>query len=198
MSQRHGVTAVVALFGVAASFVSIAADLPPLVFFEAEPWDTMGFVFVSPGRESGIDVVQMRLTDDLGNPIPDIEIVVDISGCFDLCVDPVDPGLTGVTDANGELTLDPQVGGCEDCTVIVRGNGVTVGVYGSVHSTDWNGNAASGRVGPGDLAFFAGAFLVTQDACADYTGDDAVGPSDLAVFSASFRGADSNSEECLR
>jgi hypothetical protein len=55
-----------------------------------------------------------------------------------------------------------------------------------VVSTDWDGLASDGAVNALDLTFFAGAFVATQDPCADYDGDGFVGATDLTTFAGSF------------
>ncbi|MBU1701140.1 MAG: hypothetical protein KJ927_08495 [Candidatus Eisenbacteria bacterium] len=58
-------------------------------------------------------------------------------------------------------------GECEECTVIVRANAITVGTYQIIRSTDFNGAVGDGVVNAADLSFFATAFNYTQFACAD-------------------------------
>ena len=183
------------------------ADVPDPDLSDAGVWDVWGQAFVSPGsltdlRASGIDDVTITVRNRDGLPILGADVVIDFAGhgarvdCDGLCLDPVDAQLTGTTDINGEVTLNPRVGGCDDCTVIVRADGVTIAQFDHVSSTDWDGFAGNGQVQGPDLAFFATAFNVTQDACADYNGDGSVGGPDFSFFATSFNLADQNPNGC--
>jgi hypothetical protein len=168
---------------------------PPIM--DISPWDAFGQAFVSPGTGS-VDELTVRIVEydcDPG-PFPNIDIEIDVTGCSGLCINPGDDGLTGVTDEASTAVLNPQVGGCADCSVVVRGNGVTLAVYERVVSTDWDGTEADGVVDARDFAFFATAFRVTQAPCADYNGDDVVGATDFAVFAEAFKSADANDGGC--
>jgi hypothetical protein len=160
-----------------------------------EPWDTNGCVFMTPGSQSDVDNVTIVVRNGDGDPIPGATVAVDVSNC-NLCVC-VPDGLTGTTDAAGTVSLNPRVGGCDECTVIVRADGVTFRVYTppgpglpTVRSTDWDGSNCESAVTGLDFGFFAGAFKQTQASCADYTGDGAVSGVDFSLFAASFSMAD--------
>lgn len=161
------------------------------------PWDVYGHAFMTPGPGAGLGEVEIFVCDPFDNePVEGADVVIDLFDCDQLCINPGEDGLTGISDANGIVRLKPQVGGCEDCLVVVRANGVTIGVYESVRSTDWDGEEADGIVGVPDFAFFATAFRVTQNVCADYNGDGAVNGTDFAMFATSFRRIDVNPGGC--
>jgi hypothetical protein len=172
------------------------ADVPDPATSSVEPWDTWGQALVIPGSTISNDDVTVTVHNSQDQPIVGATVEIDLSGCTGLCIDPVDAGLTGTTDGSGVATLNPVVGGCEDCTITVRANGVTIRQYTHVSSPDWDGGVADGNVGVGDLAFFGAAFNQTQDACGDYDGDGAVGVTDLPVFGAAFNGGASNPNGC--
>jgi hypothetical protein len=89
-----------------------------------------------------------------------------------------------------------MAGGCEDCDVIVRANGVTIAYYQKVRSPDWDNSAADGIVNVVDFAFFATSFLVSQSACADYNNDGVVSAVDLSLFAPAFLAQDHNPTGC--
>jgi hypothetical protein len=129
-------------------------------------------------------------------PIEGADAEIDLSQCSNLCIDPVEDGLSGITGPDGTVTLNPRVGGCEDCIVLIKASDVVIALYTRVVSTDWDGSRADGKVAGADFAFFATAFKQTQDTCADYNGDGLVSGPDFAIFAASFASGDANQEEC--
>jgi hypothetical protein len=161
-------------------------DIPDPDMCIVDPWDQFFFdqIFVSPGS-SHYDDVHILIRNESGEPIPDIFVTIDLSSCENLCIDyPVD-GLSGTTDVNGLLSLNPRVGGCEPCTIELRAGGVVIRSYSAVSSTDWNGYEADGHVTLGDYAFFATSFA-SGEPCADYNGDGQVSISDFIIFGASY------------
>lgn len=185
----------------------VMAAVPDADNSSVEPWDTYGQAFVAPGGGSplltNVDEVTVTVRNSDGDPISGAEVLIDLgqgSGltdeCPNLCLDPIDPGLTGVTNTSGIAVLNPRVGGCDNCSVLVKADGVTIAFYDSITSTDWDGSAADGAVTGADFAFFAAAFKSTQDPCADYNGDDAVTGTDFAFFASSFKGGDANPNGC--
>jgi hypothetical protein len=177
---------------------AVCADSPDPFKCSCEPWDTYEGVFMTPGSQSDIDEVTIVVCNSEGDPIQGSIVTVDISNCVDLCVCVPDDGLTGTTDAAGAVTLNPRVGGCDECTVILRADGVTIGVYTppgpglpTVRSTDWDGSNCESVVTGSDFGFFAGAFKETQDPCSDYNGDSAVTGIDFSIFAGSFMAGDS-------
>jgi hypothetical protein len=146
-----------------------------------EPWDTYGKAFVSPGDQSGSDTVAVTVYDDFGRPLWNGPVEIDVTDCSNLCVDtPVD-GLRGFTDAAGLVVLDPRVGGCDSCAVLVKANGSTIRKYNRIASPDWDGSWADGRVDFADSSFFYTA-LGSTGPCGDYDGNGTVGLSDLLIF----------------
>jgi len=172
-------------------------DVPDPDASGAPAWDAQG-PFVTPGTQSAVDEVTVLVAIQYGacvDPIAGADVEIDLSDCSNLCVDSPD-GLSGMTDADGLATLNPRAGGCADCQIVIRANGVVIAVYSGVASTDWDGRQADGTVSGPDLSFFAGAFNQSQDACADYNGDDSVSGIDFSMFAESFKGADKNTEIC--
>ena len=175
---------------IAATLASSAlAGVPEPYPVEIEPWNTYGRAFVTPGSQSGTDSVLITVLNADYEPISNAVVDIDLSNCEDLCICNPD-GLTGVTDQDGQVRLNPRVGGSEECPVIVRANAVTIGVYEMITSTDWGSNGCDGVVGAADLAFFGAAFNATQNPRADYNGDGWVGGVDLSMFAASFISGD--------
>lgn len=173
------------------------ADPPCPPVTSVSPWDAYGQAFVSPGAGPADELtVTIQEADCEPGPFPGINIEIDVSQCSGLCVNSGDDGLTGVTDEESTAALNPEVGGCGDCVVVIYGNGVALSVFDRIVSTDWDGTEADGRVDARDFAFFATAFRVTQSACADYTGDGVVGGADFALFAEAFKSADANGEGC--
>lgn len=177
---------------------AVAGGVPEPGNSTVMPWDVYGSAFVTPGNPFEIDLggVIVHVIDSDLQPVPFVDVEIDISDYAGLCIDPVDPDLTAVTDDEGVAILYPQVGGCNDCWVIVRAAGVTGGQYQGIKSTDWNGHEADGKVELQDFTFFTIAFRVTQDSCADYNGDGVVNGTDFAMFAASFRQLDENPNGC--
>lgn len=187
----HGIIVLAISIGVA------TAGIPPVPCSRAMPWDDYGHALVTPGpgSEGGVGEVEVFVCYD-DEPVAGADVAIDLSDCQHLCINPGDAGLAGITDSDGIVILNPQVGGCEDCNVIIRANGITIRTYFGIKSTDWNGDEADGIVGVSDFAFFATAFKVTQDECADYNGDGAVNGTDFALFATSFRRLDENPAGC--
>jgi hypothetical protein len=194
MNRYLALVAVILLF----SSIHASAEVPDPDLSTVQPWDVYEQAFVAPGDGSGsrsnVDEVYIQVLNSNGDAIEGATVVIDLaggggdlrSGCQTLCLDDGDAGLVGVTNEAGMLVLNPRVGGCDECTIIVRANGLTIATYEFINSTDWDGVATDGRVTGADFAFFATAFKSTQDPCGDYNGDGAVTGSDFAVFATSF------------
>ena len=158
-----------------------------------DPWDGYGHALVIPGSASDLDDVTIVVRDASGTPLPNVDVSISLSGCEMLCIDSPDDGLTGTTGGSGEVTLNPRVGGCAICDVVVVADGVEIRSLSRVVSPDWDGVIADGVVTACDSAYFAGA-LGSSDPCADYDGDGVVGVFDLPFLAA--RG-ESNAQTCL-
>jgi hypothetical protein len=169
--------------------------LPDPAQSAVSPWDGYRQAFVSPGIQSGVDALTVMVRDALGNPLPNVSVVVDVSGCDDLCLDGPETGLAGMTDAQGRVTLDPRAGGCDECPVKILADGTLLRSYGRVVSTDWDGAAADGRVDAADAAFLRQR-MGTGDPCADYDGDGQVGAADSTLLVAALD-LDANSQLCV-
>jgi hypothetical protein len=159
-----------------------------------EPWDTFSQAFMCPGTQSGVDEVTIIVASSCGVRLAEAQVEIDVSACNDLCVDSPS-GLSGMTDGNGELTLDPRVGGCEDCTIIVRAAGLVLRNYSRVTSTDWDGNLANGIVEPTDQLFFNNNFNSVHP-CTDYNGSGTADLPDAVRFSQSIMNGDRNVRLC--
>ncbi|MBD3337138.1 MAG: hypothetical protein GF355_16625 [Candidatus Eisenbacteria bacterium] len=146
----------------------VYAPVPDPANCAVDPWDTSDQVFATPGQQSDADLATITVHDSADLPMPGADVELDFSGCPDRCEAEV--GLSGVTNGNGQVTLNPAMGGCDDCTITIRANGYSIRVYNRMTSTDWNGTECDGCVTPGEFAFFGGAFLATFDDCADYNG----------------------------
>lgn len=182
---------------------AVGADVPDDANSTCEPWDTNGCVFVTPGctangNDAGNDAVTVLVRNEFGDPIEGSVVEIDFGDCPNLFICNPD-GLTGTTNVAGMVVMNPQVGGCDMCTVIVRADGVSIctytppdGVDPTVRSTDWDGSAANGQVTGADFGFFAAAFKTTQDECANYNCDEGgVTGTDFAIFAESFKAPDS-------
>jgi hypothetical protein len=167
------------------------ADVPDPQYCSVSPWDSWEQAFVTPGQESNADEITITVHNNADLPIDAADVELDFSGCAARCEGTL--GLSGLTAATGLLTLNPEMGGCEDCTVIVRANGVTIATYSRMVSTDWSGASCDGQCDPIDLSFFAASFNVTGDACADYN-NDGVDPADLSKFANSFNSGDTHND----
>jgi hypothetical protein len=161
-----------------------------------DPSDWTGQVFVSPGTLGSQDWLTVTIRDSSGVPQPGQLIEIDLSDCHLLCIDQPDAGLSAYTDANGVAYLQPSVGGCEECAVRVRANGVIIREYPFINSTDWDGTRADGRVNDDDAAFFQLAYQSTQAPCADYDGDGLVDTQDLVVFTDAYMFGYTNTTLC--
>lgn len=165
------------------------------------PWDWFENAFMAPGTDDGsgspVGEVGVLVKDEDGNIIADAHVVIDLSDCSTLCIDPHDAGLSGMTNDEGEIYLNPAVSGCEDCTVLVKADDLTIRTFHGVTSSDWDGSAADGFVNSADFAFFAAAYKQTQDDCANYDrSHPGVGNLEFAWFAISFKWGDANPNGC--
>ncbi len=147
-----------------------------------EPCDTNNQVLVCPGlQENGLDDITIEIHDQEDQPIKDAWVEIDFGECEKLCDDGAWDEHGGLTDENGVIVIDPLVGGCEDCTVIVRCNCEVIRTFDRVVSPDWNGSWANGRVDEEDGQFFTYALSVNHP-CGDYNGDGLVDTEDGAYL----------------
>ena len=162
------------------------------------PWDDFRQVMVNPGTTSLGSEVFIDVQYDQGYPAEGllVEIVID-AACENLCIDPVDPGLSGYIDAGGMLVLNPSVGGCDDCLVQVYVEGYLVRQYQRIVSNDWDGVRGNGLVDAADFQFFEYVYQGAYDPLADYDGDGDVDADDFQfVYEAQAAGC-ANSEPCI-
>jgi hypothetical protein len=160
-----------------------ACHPPPFV---VQGWDEAGVAAVSPGAAGSFDRIVVTVRDTCTwQGLPDQVIGIDLSACHPLCVDMPDDGLTGTTDASGTVTLNPRVGGCAPCPVVVTANDVVRRTYPRIASADWDGSRPDGTVGGADWTFFQQA-LGTTEPCADYDGSGSVTVLDFAMFNLAF------------
>lgn len=193
------------ILGVCASFVAVSggggarvasAGSPDPALSSVEPWDSFANpqALVIPGAD-GLDTVRVTVLDSQGNPCAGAEVRIVFSGCTNLCIDCPD-GLTGVTDGDGVVILDPRVGGCDDCVIEVTADGLVIGSYTHVSSPDWDGSA-DGLVGLSDTGWFTGAWMGPYDACADYNGDGVMDIDDYAIVYGAFGMGSANTNLCV-
>ncbi len=164
-----------------------------------DPWDIANRVFVSPGTQSGVDQTTITLRDSDNELMPYTYVRVDFGDCYPLCIGGDPPVVEGVTDANGELVLDPEVGGCAECEVRVVADGVVLRTYPRVVSTDWDGEWGDGQVDGSDSEYFQEMLGLGAGDCADYDGDGSVSVEDYIIFTQSYVAGDVNSDVlCIR
>jgi hypothetical protein len=175
---------------------SANAGAPDPAHSTVSRWDTYGLAFVSPGVYSPPAVwqsVTITVLDDTGNPCPGVAVTIDLSDCGNLCIDSPD-GLSGVTNESGVVVLDPRVGGCETCDVVVRADAVVLRTFTKIRSTDWDGSWADGIVNAADSIYLMAHYNTYCVCCADYTGDGRVNLTDYAYFMEIY--GDSNAVTC--
>lgn len=150
-----------------------------------EPWDSFGQAFVSPGGVGSYTDLSIQVRNAAGHHYNNahVEIIIPES-CTGLCIDDPQDQMSGYTNAAGWVDLLPKIGGCADCPIEVRANGITIRTYYRIVSTDWNGFRADGHVTNGDLAFFGAEYAggVGYHPCADYDGDGRTNPFDFGIF----------------
>ncbi|UCH83577.1 MAG: choice-of-anchor D domain-containing protein, partial [Candidatus Latescibacterota bacterium] len=152
---------------------------PDPVLSTVEPWDSFSHAFVCPGT-GGADTLVITVLDDMGVPCAYSPVEIDLMDCSNLCIDSPS-ALSGIADGDGVVYLDPRVGGCEYCAVIVRANGFEIRNYPLINSADWDGSWPDGVVNDADSLYLYGQ-AGTSDPCADYDGNGTVGVEDFAIF----------------
>ncbi|MBU8920245.1 MAG: PQQ-binding-like beta-propeller repeat protein [Bacteroidales bacterium] len=167
---------------------------PSIVQSSVEPWDSYGLAFVCPGTGTSCDSVTVTIRDENGDPCPYYDVEIDLSDCTGLCID-IPDGLSGTTDRDGVVRLDPRVGGCAECDVIVRAMDTDIRIYSKVTSSDWDGNWADGKVETVDSLYFMSQFMQPfPELCADYDGSGYVDLVDLSMLACCM--GTSNAETC--
>jgi hypothetical protein len=159
-------------------------------------WDLYRQALVGPGGSNTTDNLTIGVYDIHNTPVPNALVEIDLSGCSRLCIDTPTDGLRGSTNASGQLVLNPRVGGCENCPVTIRANGIVIRSYSKVRSPDWDGTWANGRVSSPDSAFFAYAYAAGNP-CVDYDGDGRVNMQDLLIWSQFWSNRDHNTHICV-
>ncbi len=173
-----------------------AADVPDPEHCIVSPWDTMGQVLVSPGQHP-LDQVTVTVRNAVGNAVPGATVQIILCQSDRICYDPFEPGL-GPTNANGAgvAQLNPQVGGCDECSIQVRANGVLIRTYTRIVSPDWDGSAADGIVDEADEAYFSHACDYGYDPCADLNHNGLCDGADLSMFASAY--GNRNPNGCIR
>jgi hypothetical protein len=173
--------------------VDAPAQVPDAALSTVQPWDSYGHAFVSPGTQSGVDEVTVEVRDAYGDPVVGACVEIDLSACEDFCMD-VPNGLIGVTDASGQVVLDPRIGGCTECQLTVTANGMPFASYPRIVSTDYD---RSGSVDSSDVAALE-AFLQEGDylQCLDYDGNGLLDQQDEQILLTAFSGGDANRLSC--
>ena len=93
--------------------------------------------------------------------------------------------LTGVTDANGDVSFNLTFGGCceEVASVIITADGVPIRQYDFISSPDNNGGIGDGSVNLGDFITFGGTW---GSECTDLDGSCGASIGDFVTFGGSF------------
>ncbi len=141
-------------------------------------------VRVSPGGELPLEMV-IRSED--GTPLAGVEVSVIFSPtCSERLTSCDDDGggivITGITNAEGGLVLEPRLGGCcvEGRSVLIEARGHPIACYDYVGSPDQDGD---GHVTLGDFVLFEGLFLLDFAPCGDLVGCNlGVGLDDFVEF----------------
>lgn len=183
-----------ALFALGAA--AWADDVPPIVYCQVEPWDSMELpraVFVPNHRAGGYDpsahaTIHVTITDDMHQPLPGLFVEVILGNCWDIICFCDDVALTGYTDSAGQVELNLGGGGC--CqgprALIMRANGVTVREMNMIVSPDWNGQVGDCVVSLGDFVVFGQSYHAGTGGCFDLDGDGATGSTDFVIFGSSW------------
>ena len=152
------------------------------------PAGALGTPVLNPGNSSAIDLLRVGVKGPGGTPVVGAHVRIDVSACPSLCVDFPDDGLSGITDVDGNAYLNPRVGGCEICPVIVYVDGIPELQLPGVIGMDWDGLTADGRVDLADYTWFQTA-LGTGERCADYNQDGIVDMIDYGYFQQAYGSA---------
>jgi hypothetical protein len=146
------------------------------------PWSTYANprAILSPGI-SGIDTVRVTVIDPFGWPIESALVEIDLSDCGALCIDTPD-GLSGYTDANGVVVLDPRVGGCDECKIYVLADGVAIDSFTTISSPDFDGDGVVTQADQDTLMAYLGS-PASNFQCANFNGDNYIDTSDFGLFS---------------
>jgi hypothetical protein len=161
-----------------------------------DPWDAYGAAIMCPGTSVQLDTVRLTVRDAGGLPCIGVSVTIDVSNCNNLCID-TPSGLTGTTDLAGVEILNPRVGGCEACNIVVRAGGVVLRTYTQVISQDWDGSWADGIVNEADSAFFSLQYQSPPkpySVCSDFNLDGQVDMIDFSLFGNAW--LNSNSVTC--
>jgi hypothetical protein len=148
---------------------------------QVSQWDIYGQAVIVPGNPTDgsgdvFDDVDITIRNLEGNVIPDALVEIVFEDCPNLCLDPVDPALSGFTNSAGQISLNPNAGGCNECTVLIRSEGIVIRVYPRVVSPDWDGTSADGQVDDFDLDYFMSG---EDEFCKDLDGSGMVDALDL-------------------
>ena len=139
------------LFGL--SFVSAATAQPDSSQSSVAPWDTYGQAFVSPGTQSGVDLVTITVADSSGNLLEGVFVEIDLSGHRDAGAGPVH-GLVVAQPPAGEGAERAQLQG--PVAVHHRATALDDGVYAALvelHVQTGQGDRALRRFTLGGACF---------------------------------------------
>ena len=177
--------------------VSVAkSDLPDPSFSTVTPSDLLNGVCLIPpvigGDVPAIAENVVVVRDFVNQPVVGGTVVFEFTSLTNTCPTGV---FTGVTDANGEVTITLTGGGCAHIVPVaatIKVNGVTIRAYENAKSCDYDGASGDGQVGLPDLIKFSREFLALDpNECHDYNNDGTTGIEDLVPFSVAFvRGGD--------
>lgn len=175
---------VIALALASAAAPVFASEVPDPDYCSVVPCDAMMGVLTTPHSGSGPEATQFVVTVmfDPVTPIPNafVELIVRQPAHHHFCPGAV---LTGTTNAQGQVTLNPALGGCTLAhdMIRIRANNVDIRMYDRLLSPDFDGEA-DGRVHISDFAFFGSRFVAGAPGCTDYYNDGRTGIDDFSAF----------------
>ncbi len=150
------------------------------------PCDQMLGILTTPFHGTGPEVTRFVVTVliDPVTPVPNafVEIIMMQPGSHFCCPN---VQLSGITNAEGQVTFNLSMGGCALATQAVRilANGVVIRIYPRLLSPDYDG-LGDGEVSLTDFAFFGAAYIAGAPGCTDYYNDGATGIDDFSGFGA--------------
>jgi hypothetical protein len=188
-ARRRAMTALLLATVLATAPVAVPpdrSDIPNPDYCSVVPCDQMFGILTAPHTGNGPEATRFVVTVmyDAETPIPNafVEIIVEQPGDHHFC-----PGarLTGITDAQGQVTFNLAMGGCTlaDHAVWIRANNVDIRIYQRLLSPDYDGQA-DGMVVLSDFTVFGAAFVAGTGGCTDYYHDGTTGIDDFTGFAA--------------
>lgn len=156
------------------------------------PCDDMEGILTAPFAGSpGPQVTEFTVTVLTwpGIPVPNafVEVIMHYPTNHVVCSGAM---LYGITDSQGQVTMNLAMGGCSlvHDAVRIRVNGVDIRVYDRLLSPDFDGEA-DGTVGLTDFCYFGSKFVAGAPGCTDYFNDQVTGLEDFAAFGECWAGS---------